>query len=519
MEVKTRNGESHQDVNRADNTSETYDERSMMCFSSEEDEDRPRTLNESEKRALRVWNRARPASKAVEIYEKQLSGRREEFLANRRLSSMRMAGIVSAVGVALILTGMGFAGNEVGGLTGKPGGDDTKGYFLQCNDNEKCLATKEKALSVAKLIEANLSSHSGFFLCGLHGYQHESVSLDQVRTLVFEAHQDKKWSEKDLTNAMDLFIENPNWSVRLLNRKGVYLTGSAEDTVHRLLSLNPQRTPLCRLLSIVSDCKQEIAIICLSCLVFAFISLLYMKYTVQAAKAMLVLVDVVLRHLHDRYLMSKSSKAKISLTKISDTKEKLKETKRLPFGLWEEAVEWIRFNESCIKIQSLDEKLHWQWVDINKNHSLESSDEDEHVEESNTKIVWQGKAIDHYPPHDVWRLSIKKVRPTVCIKLRNAFNPQQQVLSHSLVLKLENAFLEKCSHLGGIMHLHVSKQSKEGSVYMKCHSLEDACHIRNALHGMWFNGKLLTATYVQVSRYHDRFPEAKKISKLLFPTT
>eukprot|EP00118_Oscarella_pearsei_P012544 m.93104 g.93104 ORF g.93104 m.93104 type:complete len:150 (+) comp36770_c0_seq1:574-1023(+) len=140
-----------------------------------------------------------------------------------------------------------------------------KRYLIQAKHQkvsifQQCLATKEKALSVAKLIEANLSSHSGFFLCGLHGYQHESVSLDQVRTLVFEAHQDKKWSEKDLTNAMDLFIENPNWSVRLLNRKGVYLTGSAEDTVHRLLSLNPQRTPLCRLLSIVSDCKQEIAI-------------------------------------------------------------------------------------------------------------------------------------------------------------------------------------------------------------------------------------------------------------------
>ena len=59
-------------------------------------------LNESEQRALRVWNRSRPANKAVEIYEKEAIGRRDAFLNERRRASLRFVGFAT-IGVALLV--------------------------------------------------------------------------------------------------------------------------------------------------------------------------------------------------------------------------------------------------------------------------------------------------------------------------------------------------------------------------------------------------------------------------------
>jgi membrane protein Man1 len=56
--------------------------------------------------------------------------------------------------------------------------------------------------------------------------------------------------------------------------------------------------------------------------------------------------------------------------------------------------------------------------------------------------------------------------------------------------KVKDAILEKCSESVKILHIKVDRGSREGCVYMKCLSQEDAGKAYKALHGCWFDGSI-----------------------------
>lgn len=53
---------------------------------------------------------------------------------------------------------------------------------------------------------------------------------------------------------------------------------------------------------------------------------------------------------------------------------------------------------------------------------------------------------------------------------------------------MQDAILEKCGESVKILHIRVDIGSREGCVYMKCMSQEDAGKAYRALHGCWFDG-------------------------------
>ena len=55
--------------------------------------------------------------------------------------------------------------------------------------------------------------------------------------------------------------------------------------------------------------------------------------------------------------------------------------------------------------------------------------------------------------------------------------------------KVKDAILEKCGDGVKILHIKVDRGSREGCVYMKCMSQEDAGKAYKALHGCWFDGR------------------------------
>lgn len=57
-------------------------------------------------------------------------------------------------------------------------------------------------------------------------------------------------------------------------------------------------------------------------------------------------------------------------------------------------------------------------------------------------------------------------------------------------IKVQDAILEKCGEGVKILHIRVDRGSREGCVYMKCFSQEDAGKAYRALHGCWFDGKI-----------------------------
>uniref|UniRef100_A0A8C6L6B4 RNA binding motif protein 39a n=1 Tax=Nothobranchius furzeri TaxID=105023 RepID=A0A8C6L6B4_NOTFU len=82
---------------------------------------------------------------------------------------------------------------------------------------------------------------------------------------------------------------------------------------------------------------------------------------------------------------------------------------------------------------------------------------------------------------------------------------------------IQHDVIEECNKHGGVVHIYVDKNSAEGNVYVKCPSIPAAMASVNALHGRFFGGKMITASYVPLPTYHNLFPESVTAMKLLAP--
>ncbi|EOA97410.1 Inner nuclear membrane protein Man1, partial [Anas platyrhynchos] len=174
--------------------------------------------------------------------------------------------------------------------------------------------------------------------------------------------------------------------------------------------------------------------------------------------------------------------------------------------VWNRAVDFLAANESRIHTETQRigdaEFLVWKWmqpsVPCDKILVIPSK-------------VWQGQAFHldrrNSPPNSL----------TPCLKIRNMFDPIVEIGDH-WHLAIQEAILEKCSDNDGIVHIAVDKNSREGCVYVKCLSPEYAGKAFKALHGSWFDGKLVTVKYLRLDRYHHRFPQALTCNTPLKPS-
>ncbi|KAJ8268823.1 hypothetical protein COCON_G00114300 [Conger conger] len=175
--------------------------------------------------------------------------------------------------------------------------------------------------------------------------------------------------------------------------------------------------------------------------------------------------------------------------------------------VWDRAVTFLSANESRVRTETQrvggEDFLVWRWT----QPSL-SSDKAAVVPSK----VWQGKAFPldrrNSPPNSL----------TPCLKIRNMFDPVMEV-GENWHLAIHEAILEKCSDNDGIVHIAVDKNSREGCVYVKCLSAEHSGKAFKALHGSWFDGKLVTVKYLRLDRYHQRFPHAQGCSSALRPAS
>jgi len=113
---------------------------------------------------------------------------------------------------------------------------------------------------------------------------------------------------------------------------------------------------------------------------------------------------------------------------------------------------------------------------------------------------WQGSAFQLNR-----NVSAPAHPPTNCIKARHMFTPN--TLTQEGLGAIKNDIVFRCAD-AKILHIAVDKESKEGIVYMKAASDEDAGRVFNSIHGQWYKGNLVTAKYLRQDRYHQRFPES-----------
>ncbi|KAL8060168.1 hypothetical protein ABFX02_02G006600 [Erythranthe guttata] len=94
--------------------------------------------------------------------------------------------------------------------------------------------------------------------------------------------------------------------------------------------------------------------------------------------------------------------------------------------------------------------------------------------------------------------------PSECLLLKNMFDPSSEV-EPDFDLDIKEDVQEECSKFGRLKHIYVEKNSA-GFVYLRFENTEAAMAAQRALHGRWFAGKMITATYMLHQDYEARFP-------------
>ncbi|CAF1056711.1 unnamed protein product [Brachionus calyciflorus] len=105
---------------------------------------------------------------------------------------------------------------------------------------------------------------------------------------------------------------------------------------------------------------------------------------------------------------------------------------------------------------------------------------------------------------------------TQCFLLSNMFDLEEEMKrADGWVDEIRDDVIAECDKYGGIVHIHVDTLSPEGNIYIKCPTIAVATSAMASLNGRFFAGKIIKASYIPITAYHMRFPEAVSCTKLL----
>ncbi|XP_044278873.1 inner nuclear membrane protein Man1 [Varanus komodoensis] len=287
------------------------------------------------------------------------------------------------------------------------------------------------------------------------------------------------------------------------------MTSTAD--VKYLISTRPQMSFTCRFR------RAFITVTCRSLILLLGVGIIwgvfkYMKYwwskeeeeTRQMYDMVIKIIDVLKTH-NEACQENKDLQPYMPVPHVRDSLILPQDRKKMK-KVWNRAVDFLAANESRVRTETQRiggaDFLVWRWLQpsasCDKTLVIPSK-------------VWQGQAFHldrrNSPPNSL----------TPCLKIRNMFDPVMEIGDH-WHLAIQEAILEKCSDNEGIVHIAVDKNSREGCVYVKCLSPEYAGKAFKALHGSWFDGKLVTVKYLRLDRYHHRFPQAITCNAPLKPS-
>ncbi|CAN6323882.1 unnamed protein product [Urochloa humidicola] len=94
--------------------------------------------------------------------------------------------------------------------------------------------------------------------------------------------------------------------------------------------------------------------------------------------------------------------------------------------------------------------------------------------------------------------------PTEFLLLKNMFDPTVET-DPDFDLDIKDDVQEECSKFGAVKHIFVDKYTA-GFVYLQFDSVTAAAKAQQALHGRWFAGKMITATFMSAQEYNTKFP-------------
>ncbi|KAK7343338.1 hypothetical protein VNO77_11998 [Canavalia gladiata] len=97
--------------------------------------------------------------------------------------------------------------------------------------------------------------------------------------------------------------------------------------------------------------------------------------------------------------------------------------------------------------------------------------------------------------------------PSECLLLKNMFDPKDEN-EPDFDLDIKEDVEAECSKFGKLKHIHVDKKSA-GFVYLRFEETQSTVSAQRALHGRWFAGKMITASFMVPQSYEDKFPDSR----------
>ncbi|KAG7975739.1 hypothetical protein I3843_06G114600 [Carya illinoinensis] len=97
--------------------------------------------------------------------------------------------------------------------------------------------------------------------------------------------------------------------------------------------------------------------------------------------------------------------------------------------------------------------------------------------------------------------------PSECLLLKDMFDPKLE-MEPDFDLDIKEDVQEECSKFGTLEHIYVEKNSA-GFVYLRFENVQAAVAAQRALHGRWFAGKMITATFMVPQAYEAKFPDSR----------
>lgn len=97
--------------------------------------------------------------------------------------------------------------------------------------------------------------------------------------------------------------------------------------------------------------------------------------------------------------------------------------------------------------------------------------------------------------------------PSEFVLLKNMFDPNNETYE-DFDLDIKEDVEGECSKFGKLKHIYVEKNSA-GFVYLRFENAQSAANAQRALHGRWFAGKMITATFMAQATYEAKFPDSR----------
>lgn len=374
--------------------------------------------------------------------------------------------------------------------TGLAGEDDLRNPVDLPGNTEK-----NRLMNTLHKLHDKLAKTAGDYMCGNAEYGRISVQ---------EAAEYLKGLGQEYASQLNNSL---TWILQSGKDVGIKCSGDLEDddnlnitNVKYLESTRPQMSFLCRIRRAVITVAYRLSLLPLG-IAAVWAVFRYMKYrwakeeeeTKQMYDLVIKIIDVLKSH-GEACQENKELDPYTPIPHVRDSLIPACDRKKIRKA-WDRAVEFVATNESRIRTETKKiagtDYLVWKWIQPSSCDKISPIP---------TK-VWQGQAFHldkrNSPPNSL----------TPCLKIRNMFDPVMEIGDH-WHLAIQEAILEKCNDNEGIVHIAVDKNSREGCVYVKCLSPDYAGKAFKALHGSWFDGKLVTVKYLRLDRYHHRFPQA-----------